>query len=223
MSKKNVYPLSTIDVFGFIPNIPARGYISELKNILGDCQSVLDVGCGENSPIGFINIKTVTGIDIYKPAIEISKQKRLHHRYVIHDIRKLETKFRAKSFDACIALDVIEHLTKQEGKKLIKSMSKIARKRIIIFTPNGWVDQEGDHNKYQAHHSSWTVSEMEKLGFKVIGMFGPKLLRGEKHSLKIKPKIIGGIISELSNYFYTRRHPIHAAAILCVKDIDHKN
>jgi hypothetical protein len=58
---------------------------------------------------------------------------------------------------------------------------------------------------------------MKALGFKVIGMHGPKKLRGEQHRVKIKPAAIGGLVSQICQ-LYTRYHLESAAAILCIRD-----
>jgi len=75
-----------------------------------------------------------------------SKKKQIHNEYILADLRKLE--FKPKSFDAILCLEVIEHLTKEEGHDLIKKMEKWARKKIIITTPNGY-----DCNPFQTHKS----------------------------------------------------------------------
>ena len=54
------------------------------------------------------------------------------------DIRNLTDYFKRGQFDACIAIDVIEHLPKEEGLKLMEDMESIAKRKIIIFTPNGF-------------------------------------------------------------------------------------
>jgi len=99
-------------------------------------------------------------------------------------------------------------------------MERIASKKIVIATPNGFLPQ-GNYgtNEYQKHLSGWEVEEMQKLGFKVLGVYGYKSLRGETHNLRYKPKIFWGVVSLLSHYFYTRSHPEQAAAILCIKEI----
>ncbi len=60
-------------------------------------------------------------------------------------------------------------------------MGKWSKNKIIIFTPNGFIWQDGyDDNSLQEHKSGWCAEELEKLGFKVYGMNGWKKLRGYK-------------------------------------------
>ena len=59
---------------------------------------------------------------------------------------------------------------------------------------------------------------MTNYGYRVIGLLGPKSLRGEYHAIKRRPRIFWGIVSLLGHFLWTRNHPAKAAAILCVKE-----
>ena len=53
-------------------------------------------------------------------------------------------------------MEVIEHLEKEEAIRLIEDMEKIARKKIIITTPVGFLENyEADGNLYQTHKSGF--------------------------------------------------------------------
>lgn len=171
-----------------------------LEKQLFGCRSVLDVGCGDNSPLGKIPKRFYSeGIDIYKKIIIENKNKAVYDKCVIGDIKKLNKVYKNKSFDAVIALDVVEHLTKNEALKLIKQMENIAVKKVIILTPNGFLKQdEYNGNPYQTHKCGWKKEELEKLGFKVYGLRGWKWIRGETASIKRKPKLFWGLLAFLS-------------------------
>src|SRR5688572_21983719 len=110
-------------------------------------------------------------------------------------------------------------LNKKDGYRLLKIMNKIAKKRVIILTPNGFVPQTGKDNELQEHLSGWSVSDFRKMGFKVLGRYGLKNLRKEKAELKYKPKVIWSLISEASNILYTKNNPKEAYSLLCYKDV----
>ncbi len=149
-----------------------------------------------------------------------SKKKKIHNKYIQTDIRSID--FEPNSFDAVIALDFIEHLTKEEGYKLIKNMEKWARKKIIIFTPNGYVHQNVyDVNLFQAHKSGWHVDEFQGLGFRIFGMNGWKKLRGRsigRSGVRYKPAFLWELISELTQKV-TYRHPNLAFQLFAIKEI----
>jgi cyclopropane fatty-acyl-phospholipid synthase-like methyltransferase len=108
-----------------------------LKKELSDCDSVLDLGCGSHSSIQCCNIPFSVGVELFEPYLMESKKKKIHNQYIKADIRKVE--FEPKSFDAVVVLDVLEHLSKEDGYKLIEKMERWARQKVIIFTPNGYV------------------------------------------------------------------------------------
>ena len=104
-----------------------------------------------------------------------------------------------KTFDAVIALDLIEHLEKKDGFKLIEMMTKIAKKKIIIFTPNGFQPQRAfDDNPWQEHKSGWYFEDFDELKFKSYGHGGLKFLRGERASLRFRPHFIWSRISYIT-------------------------
>jgi len=144
-------------------------------------QSILDIGCGQGFPMKMIKnrmkVKKSVGVDLFKPYIEIGKKFKIHDQYVISDIRKL--KFKNRSFDVVLALQILEHLNKKDAWKVVEKMEKIAKKQIIIATPIGKMYHPVvDNNKLQLHISDFYPEEFEKRGYKII-RFGRKELLGE--------------------------------------------
>lgn len=193
-------------------------WINYLKKEISDCRTVLDLGCGSNSPIQYCNVPFSVGVELYEPYLEESKKKNIHKQYIKADIRKVE--FKPKSFDAVLCLEVLEHLTKKEGYELIKKMEKWAKKKIVITTPNGYIWQNGyDNNPLQEHRSGWCVEELQKLEFKVYGMNGWKKLRGYKAKIKYKPSFFWAIISDITQIIITHHYPKYAFQLFAVKEI----
>lgn len=175
-----------------------------LEKEFSNCNSVLDVGCGHSSSIGVIRRKFRSeGIDIYKKNIIESRKKKLHDRYKLGDIAKLSKLYKKKSFDACVAIDVIEHFSKKDALKLIKDMEAIAKKKVVILTPNGFYEQHDyDGNPYQIHKSGWTRRDLEKLGYKVYGLRGLKFLRNDHAGIKYKPWLLWGAMTFISEIIF---------------------
>jgi len=102
----------------------------------------------------------------------------------------------------------------------MRDLEEIGRKKVIFFTPNGFLPQRhAAKDDLQEHLSGWESGEMERHGYHVIGLLGPKCLRGECHVLKRRPAVLCGLVSLLAQILSTHHHPDKAAAILCVKTL----
>lgn len=188
-----------------------------LKLKLSDCNSVLDVGCGDNSPLRRVK-KTFysEGIDIYQPSVIKSKKNNIHDKYVIGNIENINKYYKNKSFDAVIAMDVIEHFKNADALMLLRKMEKIARKKVIILTPNGFLDQRHyEDNPHQDHKSGWLAKDLRSLGYKVYGLRSFKFLRGGFASIRFRPWLFWGLIAFLTEpvIYYFPEFSFHIFAI----------
>jgi len=191
-----------------------------VRQALLGCQSALDVGCGTSPAMRQIGIPRLVGLEGYEPSIQEAKKLNTHDEIVRGDVRELTKYFRPGQFDACVGLDVIEHLAKEDGLKMMKAMETVAAKRVILFTPCGFLPQRHAANDdLQEHLSGWDPGEMTGYGYRVTGFLGPKKLRGEYHALQRRPRIFWAVVSLAGHWLWTRNHPENAAAILCVKDV----
>jgi len=157
--------------------------VYNLKRDLKDCKTVLDLGCGKDSPLQYCReIEYSVGVEAFEPSLEISKLRKIHSEYINENI--LNVDFKENSFDAVIMIEVIEHLDKKDAINLIKKANKWAKKRLIITTPNGYLPQnEYDSNVLQNHLCGFDVKELKSLGFKVYGSAGLKILyNGQKNN-----------------------------------------
>ena len=183
-----------------------------LQRELKGCRSVLDLGCGPNSPLQYCrNIKYSVGVEPFKPYLKESKKRKIHDKYLNKKIEELD--FPKNSFDAVIMIEVLEHLPKSVGLKVIEKAEKWAKKKIIVSTPNGFIKQPPvDKNLYQEHKSGYVISELAKLEFKCRGLAGLKFLRKPKNendsmgedlmvSLRFKPKIFWFAVATFSQIF----------------------
>lgn len=184
---------------------------------LSDCKSVLDVGCGDNSPLGRVK-KTFysEGIDIYLPSIIRSKKNKIHDKYLVGSVEHIDKYYKEKSFDAVILMDVIEHFKKADALMLIKKIEKIACKKVIILTPNGFLDQGhyGD-NPHQDHKSGWLAKDLQSLGYKVFGLRSFRFLRGDFATIHLKPWLLWGFIAFITEplLYYFPKSSFHLFAI----------
>lgn len=195
-------------------------YERELNQIVGSsCGSLLDVGCGFNSPVRHLIHRParLVGVDGWAPAIEQSREKRIHDEYHVLPLGQIERQFGPASFDTVLASDIVEHFEADEGLALIGQMERVARRTIIIYTPNGFLPQGEEYgNPLQRHRSGWTVTQMEAMGYRVVGVEGLKGIRGEMARIRWRPAVFWWAVSLLSQPL-VRNWPRMAFRILCVK------
>ena len=196
-------------------------YYDELERAVGAATSLLDVGCGSESPVRHFRrrVPRLVGVDGFAPSVEASRTKGIHHEYFCTDLLKIDDVFAERSFDCVLASDVVEHLPKALGVELIAKMERIARGHVVIFTPNGFLPQdEYDGNVLQRHLSGWNVDEMEAMGYDVIGINGWKPLLGQFALPRFRPASFWRVVSRLTQPL-VRNRPHHAFQLLCVKSV----
>ncbi len=90
---------------------------------------------------------------------------------VNEDWRSYLDKYEQYSVDTVYLIDVIEHLTKEEGEELLRRTERIAQKQIVIFTPLEYIEQKRlpgnkdawglDGAVWQEHKSVWTPDDFK--------------------------------------------------------------
>jgi len=207
--------------------IPTLDFL--LEEELSDCESVLDLGCGPLSPVRRLRgrIKSV-GVEAFEPYVEAARLNSTHDQVICSKI--LDIDFDAGSFDAVILIDVIEHLSEEDGYRILEAAQTIAKKKVIVNSPNGFIAQSSlDDNPLQAHLSGWSFDLMKSLGFRTTGLAGLKVLRREVDSptmgadllvsIRFRPRLFWFCISAMSQVV-TSRLPRYAFSIFSVLEVN---
>ena len=156
------------------------------------CRSLLDVGCGRGI-IGALcriyrGVDRLVGIDGFEPYLEFSQQSGLYDHTVLRNLNDTPLPFAAREFEVVTCIEVIEHLERSAGQKLLDELERIGY-QVIVTTPNVHFQQsEYDGNVFQRHLSGWGPSDFRARGYKVYGMGNLSL----GYSLKnVAEKIVG--------------------------------
>ncbi|OGM33529.1 hypothetical protein A3D00_00145 [Candidatus Woesebacteria bacterium RIFCSPHIGHO2_02_FULL_38_9] len=159
---------------------------SIIKNSIGvNTRTVLDVGCGDGRFMSVLNADrkwSVLGVDIYKTELIRAEETGVYGEVVLGDVRKIVKIIGNRKFDTVFCSEVIEHLKKNDGIKLLTDMEKVG-KRVVVVTPRGMLTKEEPYfnegnNQYQIHKSSWEIEDFKKRGYTVKGV-GVSFLIGE--------------------------------------------
>jgi len=178
----------------FLRNTYNKLFYGRCLNWLNDCNRILELGCGDGSLLvkkGITKKKKVVGIDIYQPHINKLKEMGEYERLICGDIIIFIE--RSWTYEGIVCMDVIEHLPKEDGIRLLENMKRWGSK-IIVTTPNGFTTnyQNKTGNPYEVHRSSWCKEDFLKHNYKVKGSNGLKWLRKDG---VLRWYVLGGILS----------------------------
>src|SRR6185436_5572861 len=98
---------------------------NELNRRLGQGQTLLNVGCGENTLIRRVSATSVYGVDINFPTTRRSTSDFISGSIV-------ELPFDDDSFSFVSSVDVLEHLPLEARIAAIRELVRIARNGIVI-------------------------------------------------------------------------------------------
>jgi hypothetical protein len=116
-------------------------------------------------------------------------------------------------------LEVVEHLPRADGEKLLEQCERIARTKVVVSTPNGFVSQSATpDNPFQEHVSGWTAEDFVSRGYEVTGIAGWKQLRGPLMRPRWRPHAIFRRLSLVTEAWFKKR-PGQAFQLLCVKKV----
>ena len=173
-------------------------YLVWLKRDLADCESILELGCGRYSPLLKVGAGPRTvAVDIWEPYVTMHNKAKDYHTCVLGNILTMDLDSYSKSFDAVVICDVLEHLPREEVLRidLFKAIEKVARKKVILFTPNGFIENDKvDGDPYQEHVSAWEQEDYTSRGYKVVGSTGLRWLMGKASLPKYRPELLGQLL-----------------------------
>lgn len=197
-----------------------------LKILLGKPKSVLDIGCGDGELMKVIGDKSwkITGIDIYAKSLKEAKKTGMYDELIKGDLVKVGQRLvgKKKKYDLVFCSQVIEHITKEDGEKLLTLADKLAKKRIYFGTPRGFMKQPEvfiKGNPHQHHKSGWGIGDFRERGYKVFGV-GFYLSWSENGWARSKNKLLASV-AFLFSYFVSPiifLFPQFASGMMVVKD-----
>jgi SAM-dependent methyltransferase len=193
---------------------------AELERAIPPGSSVLDVGCGTASPLLHLRsrLSSLGGIDAFAAAADAGRRSGKYDVVVEGDVQELDRHFEPASYDVVVAIDLLEHLDEASGDRLLAAMERVARRRVVVLTPNGFVDQDAlAGNPWQVHRSGWTPRQLRQRGYVVRGVHGLRMLRGEEARFRA-PARLSALVSDLSAPL-AQRVPSLAYHLLATKDV----
>ncbi len=203
-------------------------YMWILRKNIGNPKTILDLGCAEGGLMAVLcqgKSWQITGVDIFSDSLKEAKKRNIYQELIKGDIlevvRKLQKK--KKKYDVVFFSQVIEHISKDKGEKVLKILEKLAKQKIIVGTPRGFMNQPEEFlgsNPHQVHESGWTEEDFISRGYKVFGV-GLMPVWSEDGFARTKSKLFLIILTLIAYfaspivYFF----PKLGAGIICIKEV----
>lgn len=140
-----------------------------------DVDVILDVGCGIR-PVNFFAPVTHLCVEPYEPYLAAMPKDR---RFVVFNSTwdQVMPALSTGSVDTVFLLDVIEHIEKPDGLRMLQEAQRIATCQVVVFTPLGYYPQSYEEDStdrwgfqggyWQTHRSGW-VPEDFGTGWEVL-------------------------------------------------------
>lgn len=133
-----------------------------------DFKTVLDVGCGEGSPLYELfsnqNDISYSGLDISEVAINFARQKNPSVRFFAIDITR---EFLSERFDLIICSEVLEHI--QKDREALENISKMVKQYLVVTTIQGTMQSyEKDIGHVRNYQKAELLTKIEQVGFRVL-------------------------------------------------------
>lgn len=192
---------------------------------------VLDLGCGYGH-WGHL-LKThyadrvpgraveVTGVDIFPGNVTFCERTGVYAQTVCQDGLEYLAAQPDRSFDTIIATELIEHLPREDGFRLLEQLERVARDVVVLSTPNGPFLRPGSdtltgYNEWEHHVSGWTRRDFVRRGYSVLGVTHKlyrSRFRGVCRLLRTFPTL------DALCHAWAQRHPRFALYLLAVKNM----
>ncbi len=150
-------------------------FLHEILDIIPvNVESLIDVGCGKGIIGALVRIyrnpKRLVGLDVFPEYVQFCRKFEMYDETYLFDLKKSPLPFEEKEFECLTCIEVIEHLRKSDGEKLIAELERIA-KIVILTTPSHpTLSKSFDNNPSNKHLSFWSQREFYERGYKVKGV-----------------------------------------------------
>uniref|UniRef100_A0A7C3FD14 Methyltransferase domain-containing protein n=1 Tax=Candidatus Methanomethylicus mesodigestus TaxID=1867258 RepID=A0A7C3FD14_9CREN len=134
--------------------------------------NIVDVGCGYGLFGHMIRFErgyegALIGVD--RSPLHLSKIRRygsgIYDALILADATRIP--LGDGSSEIAIAQEVIEHLSNEDGERLLDELERISSRLIIVTTPRGRLPQDCE-GSLEIHRSGWSEKEFISRGYEVI-------------------------------------------------------
>jgi GT2 family glycosyltransferase/SAM-dependent methyltransferase len=196
---------------------------------IGQADTILDAGCGAGKfsqslfQMSYLKNVSLVGLDIHLPSLRVAKDLGLYEEVVRASAHKIP--FKERTFDVVLCVEVLEHLPRRNGSGLLEEIERVASKRVVLSTPNGFSPRaknelKGLENPFMDHVSGWLPQDFKEAGYDIEGN-GLAIIWGRGGLVRRLPRFLHPLVAAVSYLMnpIASRNPILAAGLICRKNI----
>lgn len=131
-------------------------------------RAIFDAGCGFGE-WGFL-IRTrksghpyLVGLDIWRSHLDKLHRLQIYDEFVSGQIPPIP--FRNKSIDISLACEILEHLPKETGFRLLAELERVTKELVIVSTPIDYPQSEIYDNPSERHVSNWSLRDFAQRNY----------------------------------------------------------
>lgn len=108
----------------------------------------------------------VVGLDLHEPYVRVHSTLGLYDK--VHNCSVTSIPYTDDFFDIVLAIELIEHLSNEEGLKMLNEVERVSKGQVIITTPHGFTaTKERWGNPHMEHVSGWHPMDFTDRGYSV--------------------------------------------------------
>jgi 2-polyprenyl-3-methyl-5-hydroxy-6-metoxy-1,4-benzoquinol methylase len=133
--------------------------------LIGSYRTLADLGAGFGHYAETLreHADYLVGLDAFVPALQMAKRKKVFHDLIRADI--LHLPLHSQSVNCVTLLDVIEHLSKNDGEKLLASLEPSVFVSTPCFHFSNKIHARLLGNALENHVSRWSLKQFEDMGY----------------------------------------------------------
>ncbi|UCG89592.1 MAG: class I SAM-dependent methyltransferase [Candidatus Heimdallarchaeota archaeon] len=108
----------------------------------------------------------IVGLDLHESYVLLHSTLGLYDK--VYNCSVIDIPYAENFFDIVLALELIEHLSKEDGLKMLNEVERVSRGQVIITTPHGFTaTRERGGNPHMEHISGWHPKDFTDRGYSV--------------------------------------------------------
>lgn len=92
----------------------------------------------------------------------------VYDRMMIGDAMDILPTLPEAAYDLVMAIDILEHLTVEQGREFLAQLRRVAGRAALVSTPKQFCAQDIEANPFENHRSVWSEQDLHQAGYSTV-------------------------------------------------------